>query len=74
MKVFPLPSYCVNPCCDGFSSPAYCYHRFMIGKAEYPVCARSAALYNLRKLPAPPKQPKQLVLTFGLYEKSKEVL
>lgn len=56
MKVLPLPSYCINKCCENWSSPAYCWHRFMIGKSEYPVCPRSAALYNLKKLPAPPKQ------------------
>lgn len=62
MKVLPIPRYCVNHCCGNWSSPRYCYMRYIQGKSDYPVCVRSAALFNLKKLPD--KSVKQLIIEF----------
>lgn len=59
-----IPGYCVNHVCGHWSSPQYCYERFMQGKEQYPVCVRSAVMFNLKQLPAPRKEPLQLTFNF----------
>lgn len=64
MHGIPIPNYCVNRVCVCWSSPRYCYQLFIEGKKNFPVCVRSAIMYNLKKLPPPRNKAIQLEIDF----------